>query len=343
MRPLHRIRRPCGALVAVCLLLVALAELGLISPWALGQESKGPTQTLLNEYRVALKRLQSAHERVHFSGTVHEVMENKGKPPIRDHYYKIGYSANGRYEKLNEVFRFNGFLDRVYVRGERTFALRRTTEGGIYVLDQLGDLPGSFVTEFQENKNMLVNAAMSISNESIPHLIESPRFKITQCARSGPGLTMVRFHCDYGTERPRDQYDMIGWFEVDPARAWSVVEYEVHRKIPGLPKSEQLDMLITGKVRYPTKAGPCETYPQQVNVSYLSLIPGGRQFERRYEFQAETCSAEPIPAQEFTLAAYGMGDLDRPPASPQNRLAYWAVGLAAIVIGASYVLRRMSR
>jgi hypothetical protein len=343
MRPLGRIGLPCGARVAVCLLLVAVADLALIRPLALGQERKGSTGALLNEYRAAVKRLQAAHERVNFSGTVHEVMENKGKPPIRDHSYRIGYSANGRYEKLNEVFRFNGFLDRVYVRGERTFALRRTSEGGVYVLDQLGDLPGSFVTEFQENKNMLVNAAMSISNESIPQLLNSPRFKITQADRPDPEKSMVRFHCDYGTERPGDQYDMIGWFEVDPARAWSVVGYEVHRKIPGLPKSEQLDMLITGKVRYPTEAGPCETYPQQVNVSYLSLIPGGRQFERRYEFQVETCSTDPIGAQEFTLAAYGMGDLDRPPGSPQNRLAYWAFGLAAIAIGASFVLRRMSR
>ena len=257
---------------------------------------------------------------------------------------QIDYAANGHHEKLNEVFRFNGFLDRVYVQGERSFALRRTTEGGPYVVDQLGELPGSFIAEFNDNKNMLVNAALSISELAISPLLDSPRFTLRRAARVGPDkATLVRFDFDYRPEHPKEEYDMAGWFVVDPNRAWSVIEYEVHRKIPGLPKSEQLDMLITGKIRYPTEPGPISTFPERVIVTFLSLIPGGRQFERRYDFKTESCSTDPIPIREFTLAAYGLDYLDRPMGQSRNMAAYWAFGLAATAAAASIFLRRINR
>lgn len=342
MRPLDRNGWPGGIRAAACLSLTALASLALGPARGLSQEGDEMTQALLNEYRSALGRLRAEHERVHLSGSVHEVMDNKdGTPPIRDHTYKIDYAANGRLEKLNEVFRLNGFLDRVYVMGERSFALRRSAEGGAYVLDQLGQLPVSFVTEFKENKNMLVNAAFSISNEAIPPLLDSPRFTVHRAARAGRGAAPVRFDFYYGAERPKEQYDMAGWFVVDPARAWSVVEYQVHRKIPALPKSEQLDMLITGKVRYPAEQGPCATFPEGVTVSFLSLVPGGRQFERRYDFQTLSCSTDPVSSSDFTLAAFGMGDLDRPASRGMNTTALWALGIAVLVAAASVVIRRL--
>ena len=84
-------------------------------------------------------------------------------------------------------------------------------------------------------------------------------------------------------------------------------------------------------------------FPEDVSLTILSLLPDGRKFERRYQFQLEECSTDPIPDSEFTLAAYGLGDVEQPPGAPTNTLPYWAFGFAIVAMAISVVLKRMAR
>ncbi len=60
-------------------------------------------------------------------------------------------------------------------------------------------------------------------------------------------------------------------------------------------------------------------------------------------FETTRWALEDLPANTFSLSAYGLGELERPVVITSNRFSYWAVIVAIIAFVSSIILCRLSR
>jgi LPXTG-motif cell wall-anchored protein len=67
----------------------------------------------------------------------------------------------------------------------------------------------------------------------------------------------------------------------------------------------------------------------------------GAVITRTFEFQEFTL--QHVPREEFTLAAFGLGDLAAPSPKTGSSVVVWLVLLAALALGASLFFRRLAR
>ena len=329
--------------------LVAMVSISLLTAlvsqtcWAVDEI---PPDVFLRDYQDALKRLQADLDHGRIKGKMKENLTITGKnDPIRDRIYKFEYKRNGEnVEKLTFDNGVSQYEQRVYVFSKTPFWISRKSESHNYSLNDYGPFPSVFKVFLDDHKRLSFSASYSIGNEYVHIMMESGRFVVRKATRiTQNDKPLIRVEFDHTPADPKTQiYGMTGWFLVDPAHNWAVVEHEVKKNDLVNPKDKQVNEVISGSVRYSNREG-CTLFPEDVSLTILSLLPDGRKFERRYQFQLEECSTDPIPDSEFTLAAYGLGDVEQPPGAPTNTLPYWAFGFAIVAMAISVVLKRMAR
>jgi hypothetical protein len=82
---------------------------------------------------------------------------------------------------------------------------------------------------------------------------------------------------------------------------------------------------------------PLEISFTKVISNQALTIEGARRYEiSRFEFAA-------TPAQEFTLAAFGLGDFREPSGRHVSRVPYYAGAIALIAFFAAIALRQIAR
>jgi len=308
------------------------------------------------EAEAGWKRIQDALDPIRLRGVVRETMRFQDEDDyIRDDTYIIEYIRSGESQKLRTIVEGDQYVDAVTVLGEPAFAVDRSSKGAAYKLSNLNALPGSFVARLNEIDDVIGSAGLSVGRSEasagvhlLPELRELGEFLVTKVeAINTDGESLTRVEFEYRPNNPEDDqrqnyYNMSGWFLVDPNLDNAVRAYEVERHDVVHPEDNSLDLEISGKVRY-VEGSACRYLPQEVRYTYVSVRPDGRRFERALWFEGEDYSTDPVPDREFTLAAYGLGDVARPAGGPRGMLGYWAFGIAVAAISLSIVLKRMSR
>jgi len=293
-------------------------------------------RTFLKDYRAALGRLQDAYKTVRVEGILSKNSTRAGAfQPFREEIFDYSYAARDGRERMVATSKKPEY-HRAFVTGDcRNFVVYRRPGRGEYAVEQLGPLPPTYQGLFESRRDLFVRAAYSASG-LVTKLLGSSGFVVRKLERSsldGEELLRVEF-----TRRPDPEHDdpddVAGWLLLDTARGWAMRSFEVRRISP---KASGKAEIRSGSASYRYEAG----LPLPADVS-LSVKDIGDTV-MRWHFQAKQGTFQPTPPAEFTLAGYGLGDLERPARRGGNAFAYWAFGIAGVAIVASVVLRRLGK
>jgi len=302
--------------------------------------------TFLKEYRDALKQLQSAYSTVQIEGIIVRSNIDKTSKKLEDNLtLRFSLDRSGKKNRFIHVVGEDGtraYKKDLFVVGSGQDFHLQQIDGphSNYRIFRLIDINNDKTSVNFIYKTIVAESALSVSSNLITKLIDSDSFKIKSVQRVPHGPEMlVRVEFDYKSDDPQEIYYLSGWMLLDPERSWAVRSHEVRFDYP---PPNKFYAVAKGNVRYRSD-GDEIPLPEELTFSQQYFQPDGTSSETRWHFQAERLSTDPIPDSEFTLAAYGLGDVEQPPGAPTNTLPYWAFGFAAVALGISVVLKRMAR
>ncbi|WP_148259718.1 hypothetical protein [Isosphaera pallida] len=301
-------------------------------------------EKFLQEYREAVKQYQTANSIIHIEGTMSQYRtDQSGSSESRDETH-IAYSlVNGRERIILEEKDLENqkiSVGSVTVLGcDRNFSLVRNSPKEAYRIQELV-IPDSKAKRSQLASPYLtfsVDTPYTLAGLPVSLMIESSEFRFIKIERINKnGNTRVQVEFDYDRSRPGKTSRIRGWVNFDPKNKYSVCEYNFTDTVDGANYNYQGNSIYEfdeNQVSLPQEVVCVETFFQSSKEIW----------KKEYRFQAERLSTDPIPDSEFTLAAYGLGDVEQPPGAPTNTLPYWAFGFAAVALGISVVLKRMAR
>ena len=303
-------------------------------------------EKFLQEYREAVKQYETVNSTIQIEGTLsvskfRKVKGSEGKVDVHIKYL----SSNGQERLIRGDKKEDNQKDfgrAVDVLGsDRNFTLVRSSPEEAYRIQEL-------ISDSKARRSKLVNPFLGYTVDSpytlggIPILpmIESKDFDFIKIETiNNKDNLRVRLEFVYDLSNSGRPGKRRGWMIFDPKNKWVVCEYDyktTFNKIPDFMAS------FSGMNRYKIE-GDRVPLPEEVTGTMTTFQSGKEVTRDEYHFQAERLSTDPIPDSEFTLAAYGLGDVEQPPGAPTNTLPYWAFGFAAVALGISVVLKRMAR
>jgi hypothetical protein len=222
--------------------------------------------------------------------------------------------------------------------GSRFFIVNRSSPQGLYRLNV------ATVNEFPPKSSAtpaLVKEALYCpwNGSDFPSVVNSPEFKIGQVTRTGDS-TNARVNVTF-SYRPvdSDKPKMEGWVRLDPAANCVLTDYEIKRTSPPSAKSNSVTE-ESGSTRYKDENGVA--LPVEVRYKKVFHTPKGDTLEEG-EYQIDRFVLGPTPAEEFTLAYYGLGDFEVPSRRSASRAGYYALALAVAAGLVSLVMARLAR
>jgi hypothetical protein len=346
-----------GARVAVLArpVLAWLVGFAVIVP--AGAHAQGGADTLdpaefLVRYREAVHKLQSLYRNVRIEGSIRTVFPTpnvtkhgagRGEPPkaaagserIRDN---LGFSyifCDGK-ERVSR-FLHPGSKESLFVSaGDVQFGLAHASPNAPYVLRNLA--------RGGEERNVISVLRTRVRDapfrpagvQDFDEWVESPRLKIEKVSRlkdSGKELLRAVLHYHGPGEGDRR---VDGYIDLDEAIGLVVrrCELELRWSTPQGPGH----VVVAGSVSYAQEAGT----PLPTRVAYsIHAVPS--QGASQWEYAITRYALELTPPEQFTLAAFGLGDYERSLTQVQSRSAYRtsAVGVAAVL--AAFVLFGIGR
>ncbi len=162
-----------------------------------------------------------------------------------------------------------------------------------------------------------------------PSLVDSPNYEIKRIDQvSENGRTTLKVSFQYRDPDPKKP-TIVGWLVLDPSMNWVIQNYEyTHDKI--IKNGSKSSLHYSGSVHY-----------QQVNgvavpteIEYTKTQTTGRRFELCNNYTLSEFALTATPSREFTLAAFGLGDVERTLSTVRTRKTYETVGLTALALGA---------
>jgi hypothetical protein len=130
---------------------------------------------------------------------------------------------------------------------------------------------------------------------------------------------------------------IAGWLSLEPSMNWVIRNYEFETRIVRVSKGKESPYVthVTGSVHYRDGIEPA----QPIDINVERVVDNKRVLKGTYELSKFIVA--PTPPVEFTLAAYGLGDFEKPSGRSPNRAAYYAMAIAAVALLISFVLSRI--
>ncbi len=162
-----------------------------------------------------------------------------------------------------------------------------------------------------------------------PAYVMDPRFEVKQVVRTtDPGGTAIKFFFRYFPSQPKEP-NIEGWVRLEGESDWVIRDYELEVTFRGVDqekKSVELVSKRSGSILYKPKDGL--SVPSE--IKYREERSTGTVEDST--FQIENFALGPTPEEEFTLAAFGLGDFARPTARSTHQGTYYLAifGVAAL-------------
>ena len=227
-------------------------------------------------------------------------------------------------------------------KGATSFRFVRQAADGAYFLEHERDEGGtSWLNTFREFRMFAMEApysppeCISPSHADYVSLVNSPDFKIPRVVQeSEAGKTLSKVFFQYRTTSSKEP-TIEGWLRLDPSMKWAIQDYEYERQhtVTNADGKTQTRMVIQfkGAVHYREVDGVA--VPREVE---FTRVANGRSGVRHVLTLSEYAITE-TPPREFTLAAFGLGDLERTLVEVKRRNSSRNVGLTAVAVVACFI------
>ena len=332
-RCLDPVRRPVTRLALVW---VALG-MCLAAPQARASD----VAAFLADYRGAVKQQMARRTSFEVEGVFVEVRTQKPPAVSPDRSVReFIYTHNATHEKLQSHFtektRAVQSLGEVtvYVQGpERNFWLNKPASGGDFAITLMQSPTATSQDPINRQRGFLINAWSNLGTYSIATLLDSPGFKVERVEPEGD---LIGVDFSFRPDDPKKQNQlMAGHFVVDPAQGMAIRRQEVRRWVSAKP---DLVQVVRSEATYRMADGIA--LPDEVDLQFFR---SNQPPSDHLHFKASRVSTAPVPDSTFTLAAFGLGDLEKPAPRSRFDFTYWAVGLAGVAFALSLFLKWRSR
>jgi len=296
---------------------------------------------LIAECRESISTLRNALRNVRIEGMYSGRISSERNPPglaagppdKKPTAYR--YILCGSREKLT-VFRDDPepFGRVVISNGDRSFVLRRNKTGQSHYVE-FTSLEAPYTKLLSDFRKDVVNACFTVAGFDLGEIIGTAGCTIgsvDSADKDGHSYKRIRFEYNPSSGKV---VRLSGWVLLEPARQWSVTEYEVRRLFKAAKSKPES---TSGHIVY-TNAGdlpiPREIYQKQV-------IENTNRSTRTLVFQVEDWRYQTAPDSEFTLDAYGLADALRPPGkrTRSTSLWVWPVTLSLVSLGLALLIKR---
>ncbi len=236
------------------------------------------------------------------------------------------------------------YLERVVIitSPDHGFLLRRQAPNGDFYLEN-GTPETSYKRWLTDFEKPVVDAPYSLVTTLIEPILFSPSFRIQKLDESrvdGKSLVTIQFTASLQsvpTQKTQVRSEFSGSIVVAPGNSHALTSYKVDVQITRSGKtvqtvSEQLD----GHIAYKDDAST----PIPTEIVSTEVV-NGRKTE--YRFEPTRWARDDLPPSTFTLAAYGLGELEKPAVIASNRFSYWAIAVASIAFLSSVIFYRLGR
>jgi len=296
-------------------------------------------ERFLVDYRAAVERLHAASREIHVEGvltnTSLSAKTSKVKLENRAH---VSLTSSGGCQKLR-IFNDSGrYVDRVMVAcGGQGFVVRSQSTGSPYFIER-DAVPGSFLAHMARTSSVTTESMFSIYQKSLHDFVKSKSFSVEHVSEvEQNGETLVKMEFKHALENVRASH-MSGWVLLDPSRSLAIREYDVNSSLEvqgpgGAPRARSYHLV--GRIQYSDEKGIARPTDVLTEMRVDDTI-------NRSIFQPTRWDYGPTPSEKFTLAAYGLGELERPPGRPTNRFALGAILIAAVALAIGLFLKYLS-
>lgn len=297
--------------------------------------SASEVDEFLKSYRESRIRLLTRYENCRATGVETETVTKPGvAAPVRRFVQEYEYTRTGVDEKLSVKTR-EAMIDgedkldlypsgTIIRRGDRLYAVKRSIESGDFSLVVLGSIDDPRIRDLNRNRDRLFHPTCDGPGFNLPLFLDKPELSIQSVKeenRDGESLVRVDYTITHKTPKAPVQR---AWCLLRPDLDWSLREFETIYE-GSVPFS------YSGVVSY--EPGPS---PKPKTLQQKLILPGSMQV---YDFSYDRFDFVKSPAKDFSLAVYGLGEVESLPSKPKNHLPYWFGGVAAIALILSLWLR----
>lgn len=318
--------------------LIAASVISLGSLFFVGYARAGEREMerFRSEYPDALARLEKHFANVKGTGVlIVKRTEGAPKKPPTVEESAVTFAVSRGYGKATwKPAPASGRPETVYCAGPRSgfypesiFKAERKPEGGGYVLRGV-DAKGREFGEYQEVFERFLNAPFSAKGASMSYILNNDKtYQLSSAStvrEEGKELIRVEFQRGGSPEKINHTALLL-----DPSRGWVIIRVE--HKFKTLMTRSQVDYDDTSPIPTPRR-----------------VVFQEPQYGRETSFDFREFTFGETPAREYTLAYYGVPDVNRPgTVEPRDYTLPLIVGAAivalAIAIGLRVAHSRMSR
>lgn len=221
----------------------------------------------------------------------------------------------------------------VCVGDASSFRVRWPAGGGPPVLSsfQVGGAAGD-VQRYDQMVGMYIKCTYRPWNLSDRYFFPEPSFvvgRVIPVVKDGLSLAHVEFEIRYAKgemEQYKDTRYAAGWFEARPDQNWIIQEW--------VASSAKIQEATHIKIEF---GGGRDGLPLPKRISRSAPLG-------RHVIVFDSIDHAATPAREFTLAAFGLPEIDRKPEPPsRNRTAYVLIGAGILVLVAAIGLKVYTR
>jgi hypothetical protein len=293
-----------------------------------------PHERFLNDYRAALKALEKAGSQVSIRGSVAEIVKrNEPEKMLRDMTSRILYSASDGFERFEFFEGGDSGLHRVLLKGNGLNFVSRQSPGDSSYYIEHDSLPERYDRFMSEFKSVSVDSPYRVGTNHLLEIVNSKHFKLHSVKQLGDrseDLVQVDFENLPNNERMANS---TGSMILDPQRGWALSSYHFHL-VPFRHPDRTTD--YSGSISY--EPGSVSPKPQRVKVERIQ--PNSTQ---RYDSTPEYWDTSPVPAAEFSLQAFGLGDFLKPvPRQERSPFPFWILGTVLGVLALGLAIYQMS-
>lgn len=293
----------------------------------------------LADYNRVVKQRVARQTSLEVEGVLVEVRaQNLEVAPANRTVRELIYICNPTHEKLQSHFteRPNAVQllheVSVVVQGaRRNFWLKKSDPNGGFAITMMGSPTAALRDIISRERAFLINVWSHLGTYSVAKLLDSPGFRVERVEPEGD---LIGVDFSFRPEDPKKQL-MAGHFVVDPAQGMAIRRQEVRRWSATTP--DRIGT-VRGEATYRMVDGIA--LPDEVD---LRIGTPTNPDKDHLHFRATRVSVAPVPDSAFSLAAFGLGDVERPAPRSRFDFAYWAVGLAGVAFALSLFLKWRGR
>lgn len=284
-----------------------------------------PAERVRLEYPKALIHLEQAYGHVQGSGLLSQHFVAAGKEDIH-RSFRVEFALDGERCLARTLSLGDSGRELIYGQNPRPFQIRKGREGRPYTIV---DLENSEATDFFVRRYAATYAHSPFAINAVPisTLMDDPGFKIgtVEPERIGDD-DCLKIHYNLRSESWRIG---AGWWAVAPNRGWILRQaHWANADAPANKTDMAIDYLQDSEGR------------QTPSVVQITVIDEGLNYN--YQFKFDSIDFSKPPGEVFSLAHYGLPDLNAPAKAAPNRLPYWLGGLAIVSLITAGALRALS-